>query len=183
MAPSATLPELGSQNVKTLNPKQAATSQSTTHVHSGVEKTPLQALSHGPLVLGGGTESFSLKSCLANLMTCSDAALVLTWIGIPTFSTYKEHREHILIHMAAMFRHWSRSGFTEGISGHISVRDPEFENYIWMNPLGLHFGLIKAGDMMCLDINTGAIVGGNRVLSLPLAEAHPYLELKSYAVR
>lgn len=62
-----------------------------------------------------------------------------------------------------MFRDFARKGFTEGMSGHISVRDPEFEDYIWMNPLGRHFGLMTAGDMICLDINTGAIVGGNKV--------------------
>lgn len=79
------------------------------------------------------------------------------------FDTYEEHRRHILIHMAAVFRDWSLKGFTEGQSGHISVRDPEFENCIWMNPLGRHFGLMTAGDMICLDINTGAFVGGNNV--------------------
>jgi len=87
--------------------------------------------------------------------------------GIPTFSSHADHRRHILIHTAATFRNFSRSGFTEGMSGHISVRDPEFENYIWMNPLGKHFGLMTAGDLICLDVATGKVVGGNRVL-LPL---------------
>lgn len=64
--------------------------------------------------------------------------------------------------MAAVFRNWARCGFTEGISGHISVRDPEFPNYIWMNPIGKHFGLMNAGDMLCLDIETGEFVGGNK---------------------
>jgi len=31
-----------------------------------------------------------------------------------------------------------------------------------MNPLGVHFGLLKASDMIMLDMNTGKIVGGNR---------------------
>jgi ribulose-5-phosphate 4-epimerase/fuculose-1-phosphate aldolase len=53
------------------------------------------------------------------------------------------------------------------MSGHISVRDPEFPEYIWMNPLGKHFGLMTAGDLICLDVNSGKIVGGNRVLILP----------------
>lgn len=30
-----------------------------------------------------------------------------------------------------------------------------------MNPLGRHFGMLSAGDMICLDIQTGRIVGGN----------------------
>jgi hypothetical protein len=88
--------------------------------------------------------------------------------GIPTFSSHAEHRQHILIHTAAVFRDFSRKGFTEGMSGHISVRDPEFPDYIWMNPLGKHFGLMTAGDLICLDINSGKIVGGNRVL-IPLS--------------
>ena len=89
--------------------------------------------------------------------------LYLIQTGIPTFSSHAEHRRHILIHTAATFRDFARKGFTEGMSGHISVRDPEFENYIWMNPLGKHFGLMTAGDLICLDVVTGKVVGGNRV--------------------
>ncbi|TLD06023.1 uncharacterized protein PgNI_08018 [Pyricularia grisea] len=82
--------------------------------------------------------------------------------GIPNFDSHQKHREHILVHMAAAFRNWARVGFTEGISGHISVRDPEFPNYIWMNPIGKHFGLLNANDMLCFDIDSGVVVGGNR---------------------
>ena len=32
-----------------------------------------------------------------------------------------------------------------------------------MNPLGKHFGLMTAGDLICLDVNTGKVVGGNKV--------------------
>jgi hypothetical protein len=87
----------------------------------------------------------------------------LTYSGIPTFSSHEEHRRHILIHTAAVFRDFARKGFTEGMSGHISVRDPEFPDYIWMNPLGRHFGMMTAGDLICLDLTTGKVVGGNRV--------------------
>lgn len=89
--------------------------------------------------------------------------------GIPTFSTHAEERAHILIHTAAVFRDFSRKGFTEGMSGHISVRDPEHASYIWMNPLGKHFGLMTAGDLICLDINTGKVVGGNKVCTLTIS--------------
>jgi ribulose-5-phosphate 4-epimerase/fuculose-1-phosphate aldolase len=63
--------------------------------------------------------------------------------------------------MAAAFRHWSRSGYVEGISGHISVRDPEHYNAFWTNPLGVHFGLLKASDMILVDLD-GKVIGGNR---------------------
>lgn len=64
--------------------------------------------------------------------------------------------------MAGAFRNFARLGFAEGMSGHISVRDPEFPNGIWMNPLGVHFSLLKASDMILLDMTTGAVLGGNR---------------------
>ncbi|KAI0596053.1 arad-like aldolase/epimerase [Biscogniauxia sp. FL1348] len=63
--------------------------------------------------------------------------------------------------MAATFRFFARSGFTEGQSGHISVRDPEHGGLMWMNPLGRHFGMLTAGDMICLEIATGRVAGGN----------------------
>ncbi|KAH6656342.1 class II aldolase/adducin N-terminal, partial [Truncatella angustata] len=78
-----------------------------------------------------------------------------------TFSNFVEERKHILTHMAATFRFVARQGFTEGMSGHISVRDPEHEHLMWMNPLGRHFGCLAAGDMICLDIATGRVAGGN----------------------
>ncbi|KAK9424671.1 putative Class II aldolase/adducin N-terminal domain-containing protein [Seiridium unicorne] len=99
---------------------------------AGLEKTPLEAISHGTALP-----------------------------GIPTFSNFVEERKHILTHMAATFRFVARQGFTEGMSGHISVRDPEHEHLMWMNPLGRHFGCLTAGDMICLDIHTGRIAGGN----------------------
>lgn len=76
------------------------------------------------------------------------------------------------MHMAATFRQWARLGYTEGQAGHISVRDPEFPGLMWMNPLGRHFGLLAAGDMICLDVATGRVAGGN--LSRP-ANAAGYL--------
>lgn len=48
-----------------------------------------------------------------------------------------------------------------------------------MNPLGKHFGLLTAGDMMCLDVNTGAIVGGNRV-NLSFSSSFFKLDALSY---
>lgn len=44
--------------------------------------------------------------------------------------------------------------------GHISVRDPGNPHAFWTNPLGVHFGLLKASDMILLDYAGGAI-GGN----------------------
>lgn len=80
--------------------------------------------------------------------------------GIPTYVSFDAHRRDMLVHMAGAFRVFARKGYTEGMSGHISVRDPENPHTFWTNPLGKHFGLLKASDMILVDYD-GVAVGGN----------------------
>ena len=40
----------------------------------------------------------------------------------------------MLEHMAGAFRVFSRNGYSEGMSGHISLRDPEHLDCFWTNP-------------------------------------------------
>ncbi|CAK7234508.1 hypothetical protein SEUCBS140593_008965 [Sporothrix eucalyptigena] len=88
--------------------------------------------------------------------------------GIPTFATHAETRKWQLEHMAAAFRVFGREGYVEGISGHISVRDPEFTNRFWINPLGVHFSMMRASDMICVNL-AGEVVGGNTAGSINAA--------------
>ncbi|PKS08773.1 hypothetical protein jhhlp_004826 [Lomentospora prolificans] len=108
----------------------------TSHTKHGNELsgiTPLQAMSHGPVKLQ----------------------------GVPKFSDFKAQRQWQLEHMAAAFRHWAREGYVEGMSGHISVRDPEYTDAFWTNPLGIHFGILRASDMILVNFE-GEVIGGNR---------------------
>jgi hypothetical protein len=120
-------------------------------------ESQLQHLSFGPNALSGDYLPHPPQKPLQCRLVTNAA------LGIPHFVSFQQHREHIVLHMAAVFRNWARVGFTEGISGHISVRDPEFPDCIWMNPIGRHFALLNASDMLCIEIDTGAIVGGNPV--------------------
>lgn len=43
-------------------------------------------------------------------------------------------RRWMLEHMAGAFRVFGRNGFGEGMSGHISLRDPEHPDCFWTNP-------------------------------------------------
>jgi len=99
--------------------------------NSKKDKTPLQAISQG--------------ICLP---------------GIPLFSSYDKERAWILNHMAGAFRVFARKGFTEGMSGHISVRDPENTHAFWTNPLGRHFALLEPSDMILVNYE-GEPIGGN----------------------
>ncbi|KAL4906688.1 hypothetical protein BDW74DRAFT_136579 [Aspergillus multicolor] len=80
--------------------------------------------------------------------------------GVPMFTDIELQRQYMLNHMAGAFRVFARHGFVEGMAGHISLRDPEFPDRFWTNPLGLHFGLINPSDMILVD-EAGVAVGGN----------------------
>jgi hypothetical protein len=81
---------------------------------------------------------------------------------IPKFASYAEKRRWTLEHLAGAFRVFGREGYAEGIAGHISVRDPEFSERFWINPLGVHFSMMKVSDLICLDMR-GNVVDGNMV--------------------
>ncbi|KAL2415646.1 Meiotically up-regulated protein 14 [Exophiala dermatitidis] len=116
-----------------LTSKSVTPAKEEHHVHGMLDKNPLAAISHGDVMLA----------------------------GVPTFDDPAAKRQWQLEHMAAAFRHWAREGYVEGISGHISVRDPEHHDVFWTNPLGVHFGLLKASDMIAVNLD-GKVVGGNR---------------------
>ncbi|KAG8202786.1 hypothetical protein GWM34_02418, partial [Candida africana] len=82
---------------------------------------------------------------------------------LPKFTDKKEERKWMLQHMAAAFRVFSRKGYTEGTAGHISIRDPVDPNTFWINPLGKHFGLLKASDMVHVDHEGNILPDGAQV--------------------
>ncbi|KAL6245542.1 hypothetical protein RBB50_007541 [Rhinocladiella similis] len=79
---------------------------------------------------------------------------------IPTPDTKEEERKWQLQHMAGAFRVFAKLGYADGGSGHISLRDPVEPDTFWINPYGVHFGLLKASDMVRVD-EEGNRVGGN----------------------
>ncbi|KAF5003434.1 hypothetical protein FDECE_10031 [Fusarium decemcellulare] len=82
--------------------------------------------------------------------------------GIPNITDPYKKRQWQLEHMAGAFRVFARKGFTEGTSGHISVRDPVDPDTFWINPMGKHFGMLKASDMVQIN-EDGQVIGGNKV--------------------
>ncbi|KKK21864.1 hypothetical protein P175DRAFT_0495796 [Aspergillus ochraceoroseus IBT 24754] len=82
--------------------------------------------------------------------------------GMPKFDDLYKKRQWQLEHMAGAFRVFARKGYTEGTAGHISVRDPIDPNTFWINPLGVHFGMLKAEDMVHVN-EEGQVIGGNKV--------------------
>lgn len=83
----------------------------------------------------------------------------VTLSGIPSFTSLELKRHWMLEHLAGAFRVFARKGFVEGLTGHISLRDPEHKDCFWTNPYGVHFGLIKVSDLILLN-ESGVPVGG-----------------------
>ncbi|SCF01396.1 class II aldolase/adducin family protein [Micromonospora mirobrigensis] len=82
----------------------------------------------------------------------------------PTFDRVDDERRHRKQRLAAALRIFGRYGFGEGISGHISVRDPEHPDRFWVNPFGVSFRLVTVGDLICVD-DTGRVVEGRHAVN------------------
>jgi ribulose-5-phosphate 4-epimerase/fuculose-1-phosphate aldolase len=78
---------------------------------------------------------------------------------MPEFASKDDERVHIKQRMAAAFRLFDRFGFNEGVTGHLTARDPEDPELFWVNPLGLSFGLIRASDLILIDRDGNVVEG------------------------
>jgi len=76
-----------------------------------------------------------------------------------TFEDVDEERTHRKQRLAASFRIFGRYGFSEGVAGHITARDPEFPETFWVNPFGMHFSQISVSDLIRVD-HQGEVIEG-----------------------
>lgn len=97
---------------------------------------------------------------------------------LPTFATVQEERRHRQQRLAAALRLFGRFGFSEGVAGHITVRDPEHLDHFWVNPFGMHFSLIRVSDLILVN-HQGEVVEGNR----PVNEAAFAIHSQIHAAR
>ncbi|MDV6378322.1 class II aldolase/adducin family protein [Sporosarcina sp. GW1-11] len=84
---------------------------------------------------------------------------VKDYLERPTFTSLDEERQYNKQRLAGAFRLFSRFGFTEGVAGHATYRDPEYTDHMWVNPYGIAFGKIKASDLVLVNPD-GEVVQG-----------------------
>jgi len=89
----------------------------------------------------------------------------------PTFATAEKERQHRKRGLAAAFRLFSRFGFDEGGAGHITARDPERRDHIWVNPFGMHFGQIRTSDLILVN-HRGEVVEGKYPVNVAAFAIH-----------
>ncbi|WP_206422974.1 class II aldolase/adducin family protein [Mycobacteroides abscessus] len=82
-------------------------------------------------------------------------------LGPAAAETVTQERERRLRELAAAFRIFGTFGFSEGVAGHITVRDPEFPDTFWVNPFGMNFRHITVSDLIQVD-HDGNVITGSR---------------------
>jgi ribulose-5-phosphate 4-epimerase/fuculose-1-phosphate aldolase len=86
-----------------------------------------------------------------------------TGLPIPadrTFASLADERRDRKQRLAAALRIFGKLGYGEGISGHLSVRDPEDPDVFWVNPFGVSFNRVRVRDLICVD-STARVVEGH----------------------
>ncbi len=89
----------------------------------------------------------------------------------PVFETVAEERLHRKQRLAAAFRLFSKLGFSEGVAGHITARDPEFTDHFWVNPFSVYFGHIRVSDLILVN-KEGEVVKGDRPVNQAAVAIH-----------
>jgi len=79
----------------------------------------------------------------------------------PTFATVEEERLHRKQKLAGALRLFGRFGFSEGVAGHITARDPELTDHFWVNPFAMSFRHVRVSDLILVS-HTGEVVEGDR---------------------
>ena len=79
----------------------------------------------------------------------------------PTFTSVADERQHRKERLAAAFRLFGKFGFSEGIAGHITARDPELTDHFWVNPFTMHFSQIRVSDLILVN-DHGEVVEGRQ---------------------
>lgn len=77
----------------------------------------------------------------------------------PVFETPMAERRHVQERLAAACRILGRRGLSEGLLGHVTVRDPESADRYWVNPIGVPMHRVKASQLVLVD-HQGRVVQG-----------------------
>src|SRR6476469_50468 len=66
----------------------------------------------------------------------------------PMYDSVEDERRHRKERLAGALRIFGRLGFEDGVSGHITARDPEFSDRFWVNPFGMPFRHVTVSDLV-----------------------------------
>jgi len=82
----------------------------------------------------------------------------------PRFGSKEAERTHALQRLAATCRIFGRRGFSEGLLGHITLRDPEHSDLFWVNPVGIAMHQVKVSHLVQVT-HKGEVVRGSGMVN------------------
>lgn len=81
----------------------------------------------------------------------------------PAAGSVEAERRHRKERLAGALRIFGRFGFSEGVAGHITARDPELTDHFWVNPFGMNFRHVKVSDLILVNHHGEVVEGGRTV--------------------
>ncbi|GAC1404172.1 MAG: class II aldolase/adducin family protein [Candidatus Velthaea sp.] len=82
----------------------------------------------------------------------------------PRFGTFAEERRYRKERLVAAVRAFAAYGFSYGFAGHLTVRDPEYHDRYWTNPMAVHFSQVTLSNLICAN-HDGEVVEGSYALN------------------
>lgn len=77
----------------------------------------------------------------------------------PVHESVGEERAHRKERLAGALRLFGEYGYEDGVSGHLTARDPEFTDCFWVNPFGAPFDGMSPEDLILVN-GDGQVVEG-----------------------
>src|SRR5271167_2483517 len=97
----------------------------------------------------------------SNASPMATASSMLKTLTRPKSASVEEERLQRKQKLAGALRLFGRFGFSEGVAGHITARDPELTDHFWVNPFGMSFRHVRVSDLILVS-HTGEVVEGSR---------------------
>jgi ribulose-5-phosphate 4-epimerase/fuculose-1-phosphate aldolase len=88
----------------------------------------------------------------------------LKFPAMPSFASHEEERLHCKQRLAAACRAFAVHGLDYGFAGHLTVRDPEFPERYWTNPMAVHFSQVKVSNLILAN-HEGEVLEGDHALN------------------
>lgn len=82
----------------------------------------------------------------------------------PTFATHAGERQHRKERLVAACRAFALHNLDYGFAGHLTVRDPEFPELYWTNPMCVHFSQVKVSNLILVN-HAGTVVEGKHAVN------------------
>lgn len=86
-------------------------------------------------------------------------------VQYPSFDTVEEKRHYLKKILAGAYRIFGKFGFSEGVAGHITCRDPEHTDCFWVNPFGVSFRRMKMSDLILVNEEGDIVAGKHQALN------------------